>query len=121
MGEEWTLDKGRGSKHEGIRKGDYTFRMVIGKTTGDGEQTSLEIIANEPELGNQAELGYRIMDQRMYQQNVRYLASLEILDTLPVDLAMQVKRCIETAFGRVPLEDRLPPEAYARKETASGS
>ena len=111
--------KALGSKHEAIHKGQYTYRTVIGKQTGDGETVSMEIIANLEELQGAVDHGFHVLDERMFLQNQRYLASLEVLDDLPVDLQLQVKRCIELAFGRVPPEDRLPPVRRMEEETPS--
>jgi hypothetical protein len=98
--------------------------MVVGRHTGDGEQTSIEVIANAPELPAQAQLAYSILDNRMFQSNQRYQAAMRLVDDLPVDLAMKVQRCIEATFGRVSADDIIPPEALkprrVEKEPESG-
>jgi hypothetical protein len=105
------MARGLGSKHEELHKGQYTYRMVIGKATGDGEQTSMEVIANGDELVSCAQLAYQVLDGRMFQMNQRMVMSMKLLDELPVDLSLKVQRCIEATFGRIPADQIIPPEA----------
>jgi hypothetical protein len=107
--------KALGSKHQELHRGQYTYRMVIGKATGDGEQTSMEIIANEGELPACANLGYAVLDNRMFEMNQRMMMSMKLLDDLPVDLALKVQRCIEATFGRISADQIIPPEALEPK------
>lgn len=95
-----------GLRHE-AHKGQYTFRWIIAKTTGDSENTSVEVIANPAELAAMVTQAYALIDARMFQQNQRYLDATEMSKGLPPEVAMQVKRIIERVHGRVPVEDRL--------------
>jgi hypothetical protein len=98
-----TTAKAIGSKHQGIT-GAYTYRMVIGRATGDGEQTSIEIIANGDELVPKAKLGYMILDSRMFEQNERYQAFMELSSELPPELMIKVRQCNDLTFGRINLD-----------------
>jgi hypothetical protein len=89
--------------------------MVVGRHTGDGEQTSIEVIANSAELPKHAKLAYDIIDSRMFLQNERVQSAMKLMDDLPIDLRMKVQRCHEVTFGIVSAEDIIPPEAYQLK------
>jgi hypothetical protein len=108
-----------GSKHE-ANKGQYTFRWVIGKTTGDAEQASIEIIANAAELPTMVGLAYNLADTRMFQQNQRYLESLELEKDLPPEVMAKVHRIIERVHGRTPMEDRLSHPDLPREDESDG-
>jgi hypothetical protein len=117
------LAKALGSKHE-AHTGQYSYKWVISKETGDGERTIVEIIANDNDLREKVELAYKGIDGRMFTQNQRIQAAMKLQDELPVDLALKVQRCIEATFGRISAEDIIPPEALkprrVEKEPESG-
>ncbi len=92
-----------GSKHEANR-GQYTFRWVIGKTTGDGEQASIEVIANAAELPSMVSLAYNLVDTRMLQQNQRYQDFVGLSAELPVDVRLKLNQCVDVAFGRATVD-----------------
>ena len=92
-----------GAKHE-ANKGQYTFRWVIGKTTGDAEQSSIEIIANAAELPAMVGLAYDLADARMLQQNQRYQDFVGLSAELPIDVRAKLNQCVDVAFGRAKVD-----------------
>lgn len=115
--------KALGSKHEALNKGQYTYRMVIGKATGDGETTTLEIIANEAELVHCVQLGYRVLDSRMFEQNERYQAFMRLTSELPPDLMVKVRQCNDLTFGRINLDQvmMLAPQEKEPEQERPGA
>ena len=101
--------KALGSKFQ-KRSDQFTYRWVIGKATGDGETTSVEIVCNEEDLGQHVGLVYNLLDTRMFQQNERRNNFMFESAKLPVEVMRAVRQCNEVAFGRANTEDLVPME-----------
>ena len=89
----------------------YVFKYTIGKVTGDGEQTAVEVVCNPEALVDCVRLAYEVLDTRMFIQNQRYLDSTGMLPEMTPEVANLVKRCIERTHGR-----KSPELVLAEKE-----
>ena len=97
-------------------------KINIIKITADGEQTSIEgefePLRSEESMLEQLMPYYQLCDDRLFEMNLRILASNELVRRLTPDAQMAIHQVMEVLMGQAPKSDiaQIVKEGQERRE-----